>query len=238
MATTLAAQATAPKFSIYIDSPESSPLKPRLPSTTSSSKRPLLRSRSTSCVNTPSTSWLTCPDKENMHPLTGARSSSIEPSEKTKKRKTSVLETKLYDPPTSKKLKDAKTSKSVSAPLSSSSNKRRAASVPLPDNDLPDSADHDSTSTTSSSTKPKKTAKRTASSRKVSNLPKVDEEQEEPTPITTATTDSQSEIDSKCYDLTVSPLADVSEAYDATPITDSSDVASTTKRKSIKLEVS
>lgn len=59
----------------------------------------------------------------------------------------------------------------------------------------------------------KSSSKSTRSSRKPSPLPPVAEEHASPRPPRLST--SQLDVDSRCYELTVSPLADVSEAYDA-----------------------
>jgi hypothetical protein len=242
--------AVIPAFSIYVDSPPNSPPKPRLtrtsttlgiitstPSTSSITARPMLRVRSASCTNTPTSPFSICSDKENTHPVTGERASSVGPSGKAQKRKTGVLETKLYDPPAAKKLKDGKTSKtsktsSSSTTLSKSklttssssstktSSKRRAASVPLPDSE--NASQDDATP----SQPKKKMAKRTLSSRKINSLPVLEEEDDTeefaaamalPTSSTAAAI-AQAEIDSRCYDLTVSPLADVSDAYTTSPV--------------------
>jgi hypothetical protein len=205
------ATTTARAFTIYIDSPPTSPVKRRAPAA-----RPMLRSRSASCTNTLSSPFLVCPDKENTHPVTGERANSVGPAGKGQKRKTGVLETKHYEPPAAKKLKEGKPIKAT--------NKRRAASVPLPD--TPETSSQD----TAVPEPTKKATKRKLSTRKIPILPKVEEERETedvPQPLPT----TQAEIDSRCYDLTVRPLADVSEAYEAVPLSVGEPVASKPARK-------
>lgn len=138
-------------------------------------------------------STLAAIEKENLHPVTGERAASSS-SNAPKKRKSAVLVTKVLAPlPSSKKQKDVK-SDSRKLRKSSNGNGKKADGR-------------------------KKSARGTRSTRKASPLPRVDEEQEAltatPTPrYPTRLTISQSNIDSRCYELTVSPLADVSEAYD------------------------
>ncbi len=119
---------------------------------------------------------LTTAEKENLHPSTGARSGVIADPQ-SKKRKNSVLATKLHIPPTLKKQRDS----------ALDGRKRKTAS-------------------TSSS----KGSKVTTSG--APELPRV-EEVVEPEPCSQSKV-TQAEVDSRCYDLTVSPLADVSHAFD------------------------
>jgi len=138
-------------------------------------------------------STLAAIEKENLHPVTGERAALV-PSNALKKRKTAVLVTKVLAPlPSSKKQKDVKSDPKKSRKSSTSSGKKTEGR--------------------------KKNARESRSTRKASPLPRVDEEQEvlNATPVqrrSTGLTISQSNIDSRCYELTVSPLADVSEAYD------------------------
>ncbi|KAG1776373.1 hypothetical protein EV702DRAFT_971521 [Suillus placidus] len=145
-------------------------------------------------------STLAAIEKENLHPLTGERAAQTT-TNVSKKRKTAVLVTKVVaPPPSSKKQKELKSE--PKKPRKSASGKG------------------------SRSDERKKIPKGSRPARKASPLPRVDEEQE----LSTATPSqrdptrliiSQAKIDSKCYELTVSPLADVSEAYDtATEISD------------------
>ncbi|KAH7886834.1 hypothetical protein F5I97DRAFT_1808104 [Phlebopus sp. FC_14] len=134
-------------------------------------------------------STLAAIEKENLHPLTGERAGPA--SSENKKRKTVALSTKLLVVPSSKKHKELKpdSKKSRKPPSSgekpkSSDGRRRANS-----------------------------AKGSRTSRKTSPLPPVDEElesQRDPARLLI----TQATIDSRCYELTVSPLADVSDAYD------------------------
>jgi hypothetical protein len=130
-------------------------------------------------------------EKENLHPVTGERAGPASGSE-AKKRKTGALATKQLAVLSSKKQKEHK-------PESKKSRK------PLSSGGKPKSSDGR-----------KSSSKTSRSSRRASPLPPVDEEQElqrQPSCLSV----SQANIDSRCYELTVSPLADVSEAYEATP---------------------
>ena len=135
-------------------------------------------------------STLAAIEKENLHPVTGQRAGPTVGSE-TKKRKTGALATKVLVVPSAKKHKDLKGEpKKTRKPLSSAGKPK------------------------SSDTR-KSSSKSSRSSRKASPLPPVAEEQEsQRQPPRLAI--SQIDIDSRCYELTVSPLADVSDAYDAT----------------------
>ncbi|KAH0835925.1 hypothetical protein J3R83DRAFT_9823 [Lanmaoa asiatica] len=134
-------------------------------------------------------STLAAIEKENLHPVTGQRAGPTVGSE-AKKRKTSALATKVLIVPSSKKHKELKgEQKKMRKPLSSAGKPRTSDAR-------------------------KSSSKSTRSSRKASPLPPVVEEQElqrRPARLSI----SQIDIDSRCYELTVSPLADVSEAYDA-----------------------
>lgn len=132
-------------------------------------------------------STLAAIEKENLHPVTGQRTGPTVSSE-AKKRKSGALATKVLVAPSSKKHRELKgEQKKTRKPLSS----------------------------TRSSDARKSSTKSSRSSRKASPLPPVAEEKESqhrPARLSI----SQLDIDSRCYELTVSPLADVSEAYDAT----------------------
>ena len=134
-------------------------------------------------------STLAAIEKENLHPVTGQRAGPTIGSE-AKKRKTAALATKVLSVPASKKHKELKTEpKKTRKPLSSAAKSR--------------------------SSDAKKNSSKSSASRRASPLPPVAEEHEllrQPPRLST----SQINIDSRCYELTVSPLADVSEAYDPT----------------------
>ncbi|KAF4618253.1 hypothetical protein D9613_011626 [Agrocybe pediades] len=135
-------------------------------------------------------------DKENYHPVTGERAG---PSTGENKKRKTVLVTKVQPAATTGKSKKVKESHSEPE-----AKKRKASST---------------TTITATKTKTKKdvkvagantkkpSTKRTVS-KKVSALPKVNEEEEGDKECLT-----QAAIDSRCYDLTVKPLADVSDAY-------------------------
>jgi hypothetical protein len=127
-------------------------------------------------------------DKENFHPVTGERAGHSNNSG-SKKRKTSVLATKVQPPSTTKK--DAQPEKKHKASTTSTSTKgkvKRYGKVAV--------------------TARKGTSKRTTS-RKVSPMPRLNEEEEAKKDHIT-----QVDINARCYELTVQPLADVSQAYE------------------------
>lgn len=152
---------------------------------------------------------VTAGDKENLHPATGRRPTPEEVS--GKKRKTGALATKLLiasgkaipEPhPTPKKRK-----------LSTSSGANRSVEKKEPKREK-----------RATSTARKSKAKAPARVRKATELPKVEEEvQEEEAalrekPEQTGTEAVQAAVDAKCYDLTVLPLADVSKAFEQSPL--------------------
>lgn len=122
---------------------------------------------------------VTTAEKENLHPVTGARSSAAADSQ-SKKRKNGILATKLHIPSTTKKPRD----------LAVDCRKRK---------------------TTTPSSSKTFNGGRVASSGAL-DLSRVEEIVEPQLPCQDKVT--QAAVDSKCYDLTVSPLADVSHAFD------------------------
>ncbi|KAG1716812.1 hypothetical protein ID866_334 [Astraeus odoratus] len=143
-------------------------------------------------------STLAAIEKENLHPVTGERAGPALCSD-GKKRKTAALSTKLLVDPSSKKQKELK---------SESTKKQRK---PLSSSGKPKGSDGRKSSN-----------KKQRSSRRTSPLPPVQEEgdtRREPACLV-----SQASIDSRCYELTVSPLADVSEAYETISQSDPDDV--------------
>ena len=131
-----------------------------------------------------------CPDKENIDPLTGSR--ALSEQSLGKKRKTALI-VKAQPPSPSKKprpLAEKPTKKSSSSKSKSRSSTEKKAKR-------------------SSAT----TSKRTSSSRtrREPSLPRLAEETEE---VAEAAPLNQDAIDAKCKELTVLPLADISEAYE------------------------
>lgn len=120
-------------------------------------------------------------EKENVHPLTGERASVVNAG---KKRKTNALAPKQLP----LGIKKQKQKDSVALEEVKPEKKRKVLST---------------------KTKGAATRKGKKVSRRVSPMPKVEEEVD-------ADTVAQAEIDSKCYELTVLPLADVTTAYDET----------------------
>jgi hypothetical protein len=119
-------------------------------------------------------------EKENLHPVTGARSGTVTDIQ-SKKRKNGVLATKFHLPPTTKKQRD------------SDQDRRKLQTI------------------ATTSFKPSKGGK--VAGPGPSDLSIV-EEVAEPELRDRDKATNQAEVDSKCYDLTVSPLADVSRAFD------------------------
>ncbi|EMD35538.1 hypothetical protein CERSUDRAFT_96651 [Gelatoporia subvermispora B] len=144
------------------------------------------------------------PDKENINPATGVRTNS---DQAAKKRKTSVLATKLHVPPPSKKQKELKEVKEVKEVKRKASSSKSVAAPKT---------------RSSAEKKPKRVSSRkagaagTTRTRRSPSLPRVMEE-----PETTQPRDgehiAQAHVDSRCYELTVLPLADVSQAYEQAP---------------------
>ena len=158
-------------FVVFQDDP-SEPL-PTIKTDVSSPSPPLIEHTILGLSTIP----VTTAEKENLHPVTGARSGAATDSQ-SKKRKNGILVTKLHFPSTTKKSRD------------SDCRKRKT--------------------TTSSSSKTVKGSRVTSPG--VVDLPKVEESVEPKQPCQDKV--AQAEVDSKCYDLTVSPLADVSHAFD------------------------
>ena len=207
---------TARSFVVYRDDDESTPihagssgmLDKHAPPTPSV----VLSSVATSLI-------VFAPDKENINPATGLRANA---EQSTKKRKTGVLAVKAQIPP-KKKQKESKESK----PLKEKESKKRSSTS--------------STSVTKARTSAEKKAKRPLASRKNTaapskarrspSLPRVVEEVDaEPE------RDAQPSGDSKCYELTVLPLADVSQAYEQVPAAeDDLEIALSTLKDSPKV---
>lgn len=177
-------------FTVFQDAPSCDIPKPKASNAILSTSSSLLANS----ANLNNATTLTTAEKENLHPLTGERAGPSNTN--TKKRKTSVLATKVHLPLGSKKQKELKEAQPDA--------KKRKSS---------------STSTAKPKSSTKKDGKASSSSRKgtkkpsrrVSPMPKLNEEAE---------TDReheriiQADIDSRCYELTVRPLADVSQAYE------------------------
>ncbi|KAH7878427.1 uncharacterized protein C8R40DRAFT_1167165 [Lentinula edodes] len=181
-------------FTVFVDTPASEETETKPKPTTNTR---LSRSLSESSLSL-GLSPIYTTDKENLDPLTGERVGSSTALGKKRKGSISVLAVK---PPLEVKLSKGK---DVSASEAQPEAKKRKSSV------------SSSLSSKSKSKKElkapgsgKKSAKR--SSRRASPMPKLDEEVESDKEQTRV---NQALINSKCYDLTVKPLADVSEAYE------------------------
>jgi len=149
-------------------------------------------------------SSLSATEKENLHPLTGGRLRSS--STVGLKRKSSVLATKLHNPP------DTKDSKK--APSLVPSKKRKVTSSS--DGEIEQSRPR---------TRRLKPATR---GRRSPELASIAEEKDQ----RLARRLSQSDVDSRCYDLTVTPLANVSDAFTqiSSSVPKDSKIVATSKR--------
>jgi len=165
---------SARTFVVFQDDP-SEPL-PTIKADVSHSRSPPLIEHTILAL---SPSPVTTAEKENLHPVTGARSGPSTDSQ-SKKRKNGILATKLHIPQATKKPRDlaldCRKRKTPTPSSSKSSNSGRVASLGAGDLSI---------------------VEEVVESKK-SCQDKV----------------TQAQVDSKCYDLTVSPLADVSHAFD------------------------
>ncbi|OSX61000.1 hypothetical protein POSPLADRAFT_1081701, partial [Postia placenta MAD-698-R-SB12] len=127
-------------------------------------------------------------DKENINPATGQRASS-EPL--AKKRKTNVLATKLHVPPPAKKQKESKEGRKRAR--SDTKKVKRSSSFKRTNSSAPSRA------------------------RRSPSLPRLPEVAEEVETDKAPLALSQAQVDARCYELTVMPLADLSKAYEQAP---------------------
>ncbi|KAF8718569.1 hypothetical protein AX14_011772 [Amanita brunnescens Koide BX004] len=228
-----------PSFAIFQDSPiiEEAPApkqsKPALPlkrTTRSSSSK----SENVLCVDS---APITAPDKENFHPVTGEHA-GLGTADKKRKDGSNVLVTKLHNPPRPLAVKKHKKELSVALKDEGSPTKKRKASAPS--DPIVVVGSHLKVPKTKTVTATKKESKATAKPRKLittkrittrprtlSALPKVAEEETIGDELKDGRGEakakkqsqlSQADIDSRCYELTVKPLADVSQAYEETLI--------------------
>ncbi|KAI0687674.1 hypothetical protein BC835DRAFT_1419761 [Cytidiella melzeri] len=163
---------------------------------------------SSSASSTTVLAIVTARDKENLHPVTGRRSSTEDAA--AKKPKTRVLATKLL-----------KVSRS-DVPEPHPSPKKRRLFVSSETNRSSGNKEHKKEKRSSSVPRAHKT-KQSSRSRKMTELPKVEEEEHvagdrvEQGDLQTGSETGQAAADSKCYELTVLPLADVSKAFEQSP---------------------
>lgn len=218
--------ATARSFTVFLDAPPADPVKPQQASD-------IPQSHSHDALSVSDLLSPAAAAKENLHPVTGESTTS------SKKRKTSsVLATKAIHPPTSKKQKESKESKesqstAVLKPKSETTKKRKASISASASSPLKAKAK----GAVASEKEPKRTVlggvpatKKKSSSgssrvskRKVTTLPKLEEVHEVAEAAEGEAAEgamTQANVDSRCYELTVLPLADVTQAYDASPTMD------------------
>lgn len=225
-------------FAVFQDNPstrsEEAPA-PKQPKSALSLKR-ATRSSSSKSENFISldSAPITAPDKENFHPVTGERA-GLDAAEKKRKDGSNVLVTKLHNPPRPLAVKKHKKELSIVLRDEGSPTKKRKASAPseriVAVGTNPKVAKAKAGTTTKEGkvmTKPRKptiTKRTTTRPRTLSALPKVAEEEvvgdelkdgrgevKATKPVQSRL--SQADIDSRCYELTVKPLADVSQAYE------------------------
>jgi len=183
-------------FTVFQDAPSTETPKPKVTRPTAMAIRSSSLNQATITSSNSLVDVTEVTDKENYHPVTGERAG---PSSHTiaKKRKTNVLATKVHTPAGSaaKKQKDSSHTETKKHKASTSStNKAKVASK--------------------RDGKVKKTLTKRPPSRKVSPMPKVSEEEEQVVADKGPEHLTQADIDSRCYELTVKPLADVSQAYE------------------------
>ncbi|KAF8644926.1 hypothetical protein AX16_008208 [Volvariella volvacea WC 439] len=146
-------------------------------------------------------------DKENFNPMTGERAGA---TSKKRKALSSVLATKLHVPPESKKIKTTKEKEKESVPEA----KKRKSSHPTTSTSISATANAKTkpVTTKKDSKTPAPPTRRTLRKRSMRKLalPKVEEEAD----AAEAEKVSKAQVDAKCYDLTVKPLADVTPAYE------------------------
>ena len=173
-------------FTVFQDTPSSERLR-------TNSLRPNISTRSSTHSVTLSTvaTGLNHLDKENFDPVTGEHAAPTKLA--GQKRKTGILAAKFQP---------SSGPKATSKELSQLENKRRKPSPPS------SSAEVKNRKHTKGPKSSKKGTKR-AGLKKFSTLPRLTEEEEVTRMLTT-----REEINSLCKELTVKPLADVSEAYD------------------------
>ena len=190
----------ARSFTVFLDNPQPDIVKPKAFDIAETIRLPLTSQSTLNNALAPAA-------KENLDPVTGQRPGSATTATSKKRKNGGILVTKVHNPPTSKKQKESTSTSSKSKldtkkPKSSSTPKTKSASSE--DKGMKRAASGKK-STSSRSSK--------SSSRKVSPMPKLDEEGD--VLGRERETIRQAEIDSRCYELTVLPLADVTQAYDA-----------------------
>jgi hypothetical protein len=175
-------------FTVFQDAVSSEEPQAKITRPNAMVTRPSSLNLITSSNTTGSLNDLVALDKENFHPVTGERAGPSN-NASSKKRKTGVLATKVQ--PLSTSRKDAQPEMKKRRASTSTSTKGKVK------------RDGKATATA------RKAASKRIISRKVSPMPRLNEEEEAQKDRIT-----QVNIDSRCYELTVQPLADVSQAYE------------------------
>lgn len=200
-------------FAVFLDNPQPAILKPKASHNVASS----LLSPSSNVNANYCNPLTTSTEKENLHPVTGERpSSTTTTTGKKRKPSVSILSTKVHNPPTNKKQKESSKSLKPEAKKRKPSPSTSSSIATKSKSSSSDKESKRAVSTLGVSKKPSTSSRSSKlSSRKVSPMPKLEEESDvlgkERERI------NQAEIDSRCYELTVSPLADVTRAYDTSP---------------------
>ncbi|KAF8191799.1 hypothetical protein BJ912DRAFT_1058244 [Pholiota molesta] len=164
--------------------------------------------------NVATTDDLSTINKENYNPATGECAGPS--TSGLKKRKTTVLATKVQPAPASSKSKGSSKDKDAQPELGPEQKKRKASA---PSSALKSKATKKDT--TKGSGTAKKTSKRTGS-KKVAPMPKLKEED-----AGEIDRIADADADARCYELTVKPLADVSQAYEEVDVFESFTTCST-----------
>jgi hypothetical protein len=184
-------------FAVFVDTPVEAPKPPTVSKPDSSATIDI--SATVSAV----LGVVALANKENLDPITGEK---LKVPEAGKKRKNSLVVLKSVASVEGKGLKDASDSQPDAKKRKGLTRARSASASTLPLKRV---------------SKPASTGtKRPAKKARRAPMPMLDEESETTAKASDAVTLTQSEIDSKCKELTVLPLADVSEAYDAASFLD------------------
>ena len=188
---------TRASFVIFKDEP-SSPVKTKASAANTTSS-----TRTTAVL-----AIVTAKDKENLHPITGCRPSTEDAVAK-KRKGGGVLATKLL-----------KASGKTVCESSPSQRKRKLSVSSDKNHHTNEKADAKKKKPTSVATRRPK-VKSVNRVRKITELPKVEEEEAIVEEVHTTESclvepnNTQAAVDSKCYELTVIPLADVSKAFES-----------------------
>lgn len=186
-------------FTVFLDAPSSEPLQPKITRPNAMATRSQRATGNVASVgNVATSSDLAVINKENYNPVTGERAAPL--GNGLKKRKTNVLATKIHLAPVGKSKKE----KEPKAELEPERKKHKASTTASKAK-----VTKKQTVKGASSVKKTTTTKRTGL-KKVTPMPKLLEEDN----VGNSASVEQADVDARCYELTVTPLADVSQAYE------------------------